>query len=159
MRELVFYPTGGEEVQSEHVPKNRLTQAAFGAEHMMHELGEHRRQIALGVTEFTDDPGLIDTFRVDEHMLLRREVEIERPSGHARVGDDRADIGRGRSSPRDLRQRRVEQAGVFRRRAWRTPAAGDRVADGAGGDPMEARYANSLIVVNDGCQRGALPNR
>ena len=141
-------------MQSQHVSENRLAQAAFGTEHMMHELGEHRSQIALGVTEFTDDPGLLDALHLDEHVLLGREVEIERSPGHARIGNDRTRhrrrplrVARSRSAPR-----RSSRARVSSRRASRTPPTGDPVAHGARGDSMEAPYAASLTVVNDGRQ-------
>ncbi len=97
LRQLVFDRPRRAEVQSEHVPENRWAQTFFRAEHVLHELVEHRRQIAGGAAEFADDPGFLGALHLDEDVLLGREVEVEGPAGHARVGDDGADVGGGQA--------------------------------------------------------------
>lgn len=53
LRQLVFDRPRRGEVQSEHVPENRWAQTFFRAEHVLHELVEHRHQIAGGPSRKT----------------------------------------------------------------------------------------------------------
>src|SRR5690242_9057050 len=98
-------------MQAEHVPENDAAQPTLSTEYLMYNFCKHRRQIAFGFAEFTDDPILLGALRLNKNVLLCWKVEVERSPHHARRSGDGSDISGGQPALRNLRQRGVEQAG------------------------------------------------
>src|SRR6478672_6421855 len=82
----------------------------FSIEDVIDKLCEHRGQIAAGFAEFADYPRLLVALRLDEDMLLCREVKVEGASYYSRRGGDGTDISGGDAASRDLSQCGVEQS-------------------------------------------------
>ena len=98
-------------MQAEHVPENDFAQPTLSTDYVIYNFPKHRRQIALGFAEFTDDPLLLVALHLDKNVLLCWEVEVERSSHHTRSSGDGSDISGGQPALRNFSQRGVEQPG------------------------------------------------